>query len=168
MKLRWWYGIAANMILAALVISGAAFYTVHLRNKPQEGFLEIRNADSGKVYGKWSLKEDDEFAVEFIHSVHQSPVRETFTVKDNTIQPVTVRFFSFGAGMQSDLEEGQVLSRDGDALLITGYNSSFAVLNYIVGQVSDHVLLINGDTVSLQELCGKNAHITLRYYGGKN
>ena len=166
MKLRWWYGIVGNMILAALVISGAAFYTVHSRSK--NSFLEVRDAKSGKLYGKWPLKEADEFAVEFIHSVHQSPVREIFIVKDKTIRPVAVRFSSFGAGMQSDLEEGQILSRDGDALLITGYNSSFGALNYIVGTVSDHLLFINGDTVSLQKLCGKNAHITVRYAGGKN
>ena len=166
MKLHRWYGTALNMILAALVISGAAFYAVHSRSK--NPFLEIRDANSGKLYGKWPLKETGEFAVEFNHSVHQSPVRESFIVKDKTIRPVAVRFSSFGAGMQSDLEEGQTLSRDGDALVITGYSSSFGALNYIVGTVSDHLLFINGETVSLRKLCGKNAHITVRYTGGKN
>ena len=164
-KLRWWYGIAVNMVLAALVISGAVFYTIHLRSKNQ--FLEIMDADSGMSYGKWFLKETEEFAVEFIHSVHQSPVREIFKIEDKMIRPMAVRFSSFGAGMQSDLEEGQVLSRDGDTLLITGFNSSFKELNYIVGTISDHLLFIKDDTISLQKLCGKNAHITVRYYGGR-
>ena len=165
MKLRWWYGIVCNMILAALVISGAVFFTTHIRGKNY--FLEIRDAGSGKLCGKWPLEAADEFSVEFIHSVHQSPVRESFTIENNMIRPVSVRFSSFGAGMQSDLEEGQVLSRDGDALLITGYSSSFEELNYIVGTVSDHVLFINGEKISLQKLCGKNAHITVRYNGGR-
>ncbi|MCL1929321.1 MAG: DUF1850 domain-containing protein [Treponema sp.] len=165
MKLRWWYGIAVNLILAALVVTGAAVYTVHSRSKNQ--FLEIRDTNSGKLYGKWPFKEADEFAVEFIHSVHQSPVRENFKIEDKMIQPMTVRFSSFGAGMQSELEEGQVLSREGDDLLISGFVSSFRELNYIVGTVSDHVLFINGNMVSLQELCGKNAHITIRTGGKK-
>ena len=166
MKLRWWYGIALNLILAALVVSGSAIFTVFSRSKNQ--FLEIRDTDSGKLYGKWPFKEFDEFAVEFIHSVHQSPVREIFIVKDKMIQPVAVNFSSFGAGMQSDLEEGQTLSRDGDALVIKGFSSSFRELNYIAGTVSDHVLFINGDTVSLQKLCGKNARITIRYNAMRN
>jgi hypothetical protein len=164
-KLRWWYGIAVNMVLAALVISGAVFYTAHSRGKNQ--FLEIRDANSGKLYGKWRIQEADEFAIEFVHSVHQSPVRETFKIENKMIQPAAVRFSSFGAGMQSDLEEGQVLHREGDALIIEGFNVSLNELNYIVGTVSDHLLFIKDDTVSLQKLCGKNAHIIVRYLGGK-
>ena len=165
MKLRWWYGIAVNLVLAALVISGAVFYTAYSRSKNQ--FLEITDANSGKLYRKWRLKETGEFAIEFIHSVHQSPVKETYKIENNMIKPVAVRFFSFGAGMQSDLEEGQVLSREGDALLITGFNNSFEELNYIVGTVSDHLLLIKDETISLQKLCGKNAHITVRFHKGR-
>jgi len=82
-------------------------------------------------------------------------------VKDGMIRLARVRFSSFGAGIQSDLEEGQVLIREGDALVVTGFSVSFKELNYIVGTVSDHVLFINGETLSLRELCGKNAHITI-------
>ena len=88
-------------------------------------------------------------------------MRETFRVENKVIQPLAVRFYSFGAGMSGDLEEGQKLSRDGDAMIISGFNTSFKELNYIVGTVSDHVLFINGETVSMRELCGKNAHITI-------
>ncbi|MDR0599116.1 MAG: DUF1850 domain-containing protein [Treponema sp.] len=122
--------------------------------------LEIRDALSGGVYGRWPLAENGEFAVEFVHSVNQSPVRESFRVKQGTIWPAAARFTSFGAGMQSDLEEGQTLSRDGEALVLSGPNRPFRELNYIVGTVSDHVLYINGETLSLRELCGRNAHIT--------
>jgi hypothetical protein len=107
------------------------------------------------------MEEGGEFAVEFIHSVNQSPVRDTFGVEGVLIRPRSVRFFSFGAGMQTDLEEGQTLTRDGDAMVISGFKSSFRELNYIVGTVSDHLLFVNGETVSLRDLCGRNAHITI-------
>lgn len=129
---------------------------------PVSPVLEIKDTASGRVYGRRQVTGGDEFAIEFVHSVHQSPVREVYQVNDGTIQAVSVRFFSFGAGMQSGLEEGQTISRDGDALVISGINRSFTELNYIVGTVSDHLLLINGETISLTGLCGKNAHITLR------
>jgi len=164
MKLRWWYGIVFNLILAALVVSGAAFYVVHSRGKSGEAgqsLLVIKDQDSGKVYGKWPLEEGDEFSIEFVHSVNKTPVRDFFKNEGGMIHPFATRFYSLGAGMQSVLEEGQTLSRDGDALVITGFTVSFKELYYIVGTVSDHLLEINGETVSLRDLCGRNAHIAL-------
>ena len=78
------------------------------------------------------------------------------------IRPVSVRFYSFGAGMKTDWEEGQTMERDGDALIISGFDRTFTELNYIVGTVSDHLLMIGGETISLRDRYGKNAHITLR------
>ena len=124
--------------------------------------LEIRDSESGKVYDRLPVGRGGEFAVEFIHSVNQSPVRETFRLEGRNIRPVSVRFYSFGAGMQTDLEEGQIMERDGGALVISGFNHTLAELNYIVGTVSDHILTAGGEAVSLRERYGKNAHITLR------
>ena len=124
--------------------------------------LEIRDSESGKVYARRAIGDGGEFAIEFVHSVNQSPVRETFKLAGRTIRPVSVRFYSFGAGMQTGLEEGQTLERDGEALVITGFNRAFTELHYIVGTVSDHLLMAGGETISLRGLCGKNAHITLR------
>jgi len=67
--------------------------------------------------------------------------------------------------MQTEPEDGQQMSRDGDALVITGYKNAHNELNYIVGTVSDHLLLINGEQISLRKLCGRNAHVTLRVKG---
>ena len=168
-----------KMIFTALVISGAVFCVFNCKSSsgreksgPVAGTsagssLEIRDAGSGRVYGEWLLGETGEFSIEFIHSVHQSPVRETFTISEGMIRPLTVRFFSFGAGMQSNLEEGQTVVRDGDALVIIGFSTSFKELNLIVGTVSDHLLYIGDEAISLRDLCGKNAHITLRA-GGEN
>ena len=153
--------------MAALVTSGAAFYfgcasgCASNRDKQNNGNLVIRDASSGRIYGKWFLGESGEFAIEFIHSVNQSPVREFFRIEGNMIRLVAVRFFSFGAGMLSDLEEEHTLSRDGDALIISGFRTSFKKLNYIIGTVSDHLLIINGESRSLRELCGRNAHVTI-------
>ena len=164
MKFHWRSSPVLRLILATLVVSGVVLFIFHIKGGSTEGsrILEIRDSASGKVYGRWPLEGTGEFAIEFIHSVHQSPVRETFKAKGKMIQLVSVRFYSFGAGMQSDLGEGQVLSRDGDAMIITGYTASFKELNYIVGTVSDHLMFINNEEFSLRELCGRNAHITFR------
>jgi hypothetical protein len=160
-SLKGWFGIALNLSLAVLALLGAALCIVWLKGVPVSR-LEIRDAGSGTLYRRWPVGDGGEFAIEFVHSVNQSPVRETFTVRGAEIRPVSVRFASFGAGMHSDPEAGQTMSRDGDALVITGFSRSFRRLNYIVGTVSDHLLYINGETVSLRELCGRNAHILIQ------
>jgi len=162
--LKPWYFVAFNLILAALVITGAACHTIRERGKSGEAgqsLLVIRDQDSGKVYGKWSLEGGGEFAIEFIHSYNKSPVRELYRVVDGMIHPFSVRFYTFGAGMHSVLEEGQSFYWDGDAMVITGFTSFYREISYIVGTISDNLLMINGETVSLRELCGRNAHIKL-------
>ena len=152
-----------NMFLAALGISGVVFYVVYVRDGDRQSsrVLEIRDSATGRAYGRWSLEEGEEFAIEFVHSVNQSPVKETFIIKDRMIRLHELRFYTFGAGMPSSLGEGQELSRDGDAMLITGFNTFFREINLIVGTVSDHLFFINGEILSLRDLCGKNAQITI-------
>jgi len=112
---------------AALAVLAAALCVIFIKGKTEQAaghsaVLEILDSASGKVYGRWPLDDGAEFAIEFIHSVNQSPVREAFKAAGKRIQPVSARFYSFGAGMQADLEEGQTLSRDNDALVITGFS----------------------------------------------
>jgi hypothetical protein len=151
------YGLFAVIAAVALFSVSCQSY----RAKQTGPVLEIRDAGSGKIYGSWPLEENGEFAIEFIHSVNKSPVREFFGAENGMIRVKAVRFYSFGAGMQSDLEGDLTLSRDGDAMVISGYKTSFKELNYIVGTVSDHLLFIDDKLVSLKDLCGKNAHINI-------
>jgi hypothetical protein len=97
-KLRRWYGIILNLTLAALAISGAAFYVMRIKGAQETGTLEIRDAASGRVYGKWPLEEGEEFALEFVHSVQQSPVREIFTVEKKNDPAGKGAFFFFRSG----------------------------------------------------------------------
>ena len=162
-NLKWWHVV--SLVLAFLVVSGAIFYNRINSTTPggtmAPRYLEVRDSDQGKLYCRWPVYDDECFSIEFVHSVHQSQVCETFTILGNEIRPKAVKFSSFGAGMQSHLEEGQQMQRDGDSLIITGYGQSYKKMNYIVGTVSDHILHINGEVVSLKGICGKNAHITI-------
>jgi hypothetical protein len=124
--------------------------------------LSISDADSQAVYGTWPVTEGEEFSIEFVHSVNNTPVIDTFRISGADIRSVSTRFYGFGAGMQTDLEPGEHLEQDGDALVITGMNRKFRQLNFIVGTVSDHLLTIQGDIISLRDLCGRNAHITVK------
>jgi len=148
-------------ILAASAVLGTIFFIFHFKGAAEKSYtLQLQDTSSGKVYSKWLIGESGKFAVEFVHSVNQSPVRETFKIDGKMIRPHSVRFSSFGAGM--DLGEGLTMNRDGDSFVLSGFDTSFRDINYIVGTDSDHLLLINDEIVSLRDLCGRNAHITVR------
>jgi hypothetical protein len=149
---KWWY----LLLFCALCVP---FAVALLVTTPH---LELRDAGSGKRYATWRIQDGEEFSIEFIHSVNQSAVRDSFRIEGRLIRPVATRFFDFGAGMQSSLETGQRMERDGDALIITGFTQTLPALNYIVGTVSDHIFYIKDEAISLRDLCGRNAHITVQ------
>ncbi|MDR2534958.1 MAG: DUF1850 domain-containing protein [Treponema sp.] len=161
MKFRRWSGILINGILAGFVIAAGAARLGRASLR-----LSITDQDSHKRYIQWTVKDEDIFAIEFIHSVNNSPVKETFMITGPEIRPIASRFSAVGAGIQTELEEPQVLIRDGEFLVITGFSNSYKELNYIVGTVSDHILYIHNQVISLRDLCGKNAHITIRVKRG--
>lgn len=49
--------------------------------------------------------------------------------------------------------------RDG-RMVISGFQTKIESLNLIVGTVSDHTLTLKGRTLSLRELCGRNAAVS--------
>jgi hypothetical protein len=106
----------------------------------------------------------EEFAIEYIHSVHQTPVSETFTiVPDGSawgFLPTEARFYDFGAGMQSELAPGETMVIEDGAIVIRGFSRVLPRLNYIVGTVSDHWLCIKGLKISLRDMCGRNAQVS--------
>jgi hypothetical protein len=188
------HAMARNCLLRVFLLAGTIpalllLFLLSCAGSPASAggirFLAVRDAKTSRLYGKWPLEEtrpqdaggaeaarksDPRFSVEFVHSVNNSPVTETFAVnRDGGITVLEARFYSFGAGMPSGPEDAgdsaSGLRRDGDALVLSGFagkNAERRELNYIVGTVSDHLLYINGETVSLRTLCGRNAHIKIQ------
>lgn len=125
-----------------------------------KGKLTVYNSETGKIYATFPVTEGSEFAVEFIHSVNKSPIKDVFVVRDEKIYLDRSIYTAFGAGVQTEVEAGQTLKYDEDGnMVISGYNMHFPVLKYIVGTVYDHILYIEGESISLTELCGRNSHI---------
>lgn len=153
-----------GLVISALAVFALAAGAVRLGRFPVR--LSITDAESHKRYIQRAVTDKDVFAIEFIHSVNNSPVRETFMIAGTEIRPIESRFSSVGAGMQTELEAPQRLTRDGEFFVITGFSASYKELHYIVGTVSDHILYIHNQAISLRDLCGKNAHITIRVKRG--
>ena len=91
------------------------------------------------------MPEGGTFSVGFVHSVNKSPVIDCYEIRDGAVILTKTIYYSFGAGVQTILEEGQSLSYGDDgAMIVTGFEQEMSPLSYIVGTVSDHVLTLGG------------------------
>ena len=126
-------------------------------------YLVMYVSDTNTRYITQKAEDGLMFSVEFIHSVNQTPVKDTYIIEDNQIRAYSTTYRSFGAGVQTALEEGQTMTYDDDGnMVITGFDITYDPLRYIVGTVSDHILTIDGKEISLRDLCGRNAKVVFQ------
>ncbi|MBQ7399072.1 MAG: DUF1850 domain-containing protein [Clostridia bacterium] len=122
--------------------------------------LVLCYSENDEVIRTFDVAEGTEFSVEFIHSVNKSPVKDVFVIKEGKIFADRTIYATFGAGVQTEVEEGQTLGYDEEGnMIVSGFDMEFPRVNCIVGTVYDHVLEIGGESISLTELCGRNAHV---------
>ena len=146
--------LAAAVLM--LIITAAAVIFIQLR----ADYLVLYNADTGERYLTEKAEQGFEFSVEFIHSVNKTPVKDTYRIDEGKIRAYSTTYRSFGAGVQTQLEEGQKMTVDKDGnMIITGFDITYDPLRYIVSAAYDHVLFIGDRQISLRETCGKNTRV---------
>ena len=146
--------IAAAVLM--IFITAAAFVI----NMLSVEYLVMYDSDTGKRYITEKAEDGLMFSVEFIHSVNQTPVKDTYIIENGEIRAYSTIYRSFGAGVQTALEGNQKMTYDDDGnMIITGFDITYDPLRYIVGTVSDHILTFGGEEISLRNLCGRNAKI---------
>ena len=128
-------------------------------------YLVLRNADTGRCYGRYAMADGDWFSVSFVHSVNKSPVTDCYQIKDHAIYVEKTIYYGFGAGVQTQLEGDETLTYGTDgSMIVSGFDREMPDLIYFVGTVSDHTLVVNeGDPVSLRELCGRSSKVRFAY-----
>lgn len=146
--------LAAAVLM--LIITAAAVIFIQLRTD----YLVLYNADTGERYLIEKAEQGFEFSVEFIHSVNKTPVKDTYRIDEGKIKAYSTTYRSFGAGVQTQLEDGQKMTVDKDGnMIITGFDITYDPLRYIVSAAYDHVLFIGDRQISLRETCGKNTRV---------
>lgn len=123
-------------------------------------YLVLYSYETGARYITEKAQDGMMFSVEFIHSVNQTPLKDTYIIENGQIKAHSTTYRSFGAGVQTALNEGETMTYDDEGnMVITGIDKTFDPLIYIVGTVSDHILELNGKEISLRNLCGRNARV---------
>ena len=142
---------------AIMVVVIAAIATFTFRSGD---YLVLRNGDTNEEIARFRVSEGDEFSVTFIHSVNQYPLTDVYEIRDGKIYVVRTIYNNFGAGVQTEIEDGQTLEiNENGEMVVSGFNMEMPWLSYIVGTVSDHTLTLHGEEISLRELCGRNSKV---------
>ncbi len=131
-------------------------------NIKKKYYLELRS-ENGKLYFSQEVNLGEEFYIKFIHSVNKSPVIDYYIIKKDGIYVEKTLYYDFGAGVQSQLLEGQKLefTKDG-GMLISNIDKKISDLAYVVAVVSDHELGIKNKIYSLSKLCKKRAYVEFK------
>jgi len=149
------YSIAAVIVLA---ITAVLFCVNSLGDGEQK--IVLCYSDTDKIIASFEAEEGTEFSVEFIHSVNKSPVKDVFKVVNGELVADRTVYSAFGAGVQTEIMDGQTLEFDENGnMVVSGFGTVFPRVDYLVGTVSDHILEIQGESISLRDLCGRNAHV---------
>lgn len=154
--------IAFRAAVLALVVAAAFLLVGYFASAGHE--LVLRSGKTGKVFARYPMKEGDTFTITFIHSVNQKPYSDMYRIENETIYAEETRFAEFGAGVETELNEGEILStgKDGE-IVISNIHTPMKHLSYIVGTVSDHILTVGKKEISLRDLCGRNATVVFTY-----
>ena len=129
------------------------------------GSLILENPSDKTQYAAYDVTVGDTFSIEFIHSVNKSPVIDYFEIREDGIYGIKTVYYGFGAGVPTDLGEGQKLTYGEDgSIIISGFDLKLSNLIYRVGTVSDHILTLeDGTEISLRDLCGRSARVGFRF-----
>ncbi|MDO5703008.1 MAG: DUF1850 domain-containing protein [Lachnospiraceae bacterium] len=149
----------AAVVLITMAAAAAVFFYLH------SGYRVLTNAKSGAEYARYFVRDGDSFSVGFVHSVNKSPLTDYYELRSGKIYVEKTVYYGFGAGVQTEIEEGQKLEYGEDgSMIVSGFDREIPDLIYIVGTVSDHTLTVNeGPGISLRDMCGRNAMVRFEY-----
>lgn len=153
--------IAAAVMMLFIAAAAASFKAL------STDYLVLYDSDTGETHITVKAEEGMMFSVEFIHSVNQTPLRDTYIIENGEIRAHSTLYRSFGAGVQTALEGDQKMTYDDEGnMIITGFDITYDPLRYIVGTVSDHILTLDGEEISLRDTCGRNARVVFEIVTG--
>lgn len=127
--------------------------------------LIIYNYNLGNVIKEFPIPNDGYFSIKFIHSVNKSPVIDYYRFDENNeIYVYKTVYYNFGAGVETELENDEVLSYGDDgSMIVDNINKKIESLTYYLSDFYDHKLSINGnEEISLWDVCGKNILINIK------
>ncbi|MBH0156967.1 DUF1850 domain-containing protein [Fictibacillus sp. 5RED26] len=123
----------------------------------------IEDGKTGKSLAFFDAKQGSEFSIEYIHSIHKTPVREIYQVHNEEILQTEMRFQEFGVGMPSGADEGEVFAQKGENYILSNMKRTFPSLDIRIGQIiANHTLLLKGHEYPFSGLSEKGSWVSIK------
>lgn len=152
------------IISAIVIVTMALFFIFCSKKKVENKYLILYNESLGKISKKYKMHLGDIFSITFHHSVNNTDVTDFYKFdKKGNIYVYETKYYSFGAGVPTELNENQtIIYNDDGSMSIKNINKKIDTLSYYISSLYDHKLKINdGNEISLWDVVGKETKITL-------
>ncbi len=145
---RFFYLIAGAIIAAAVAVAAGLWYG------PDIPTLTLSRVDTGQTVWQRKLPAGSPFSLEYTHSIHLTPVLETFFIDSGSgIVLDQLRYDSLGVGNPSGDESGGSFRMEDGVMIIEGINRKLGSFRLSVGQViAHHRLHIEGEIIPLSSV----------------
>ena len=103
---------------------------------------------------QFPIEINEGFSIQYIHSIHRTPVEEYFYIDNdyNIVAEKTI-FESYGVGIPSNIEEGQVFYQENGKFVIDHIQRVLPYFDQRIGQViANHQLRIKGIEIPLNKV----------------
>ncbi|WP_187118682.1 DUF1850 domain-containing protein [Risungbinella massiliensis] len=108
----------------------------------------------GQILYSTPLQQKEPFYIQYIHSIHLTPVLEKYYVDEEmNIVVDAVTYDTYGVGMPAELEEGQTFTEENGKFTLSNINRHIPFFDQRIGQViANHKLIIRKQEIPLSTI----------------
>lgn len=145
------------VILIVLVLLGVFQFNYYIELKKYLVFKDMESSITTTL----PLPEGT-FTLQYLHSVHKTPVYEMYSVNDRGQLILTeTRFSSLGVGMPYTPEEGTFSNEDGE-FRITGLSRKYNQLPLRISSIPNHTVIIRRQAYPLLDFTKPDGLVIIR------
>ena len=149
--------MAIAACIAAVAIFGFVVFGQHT-------WVVLRNGRTNEIIAKYPAEQGDRCSIEFTHSVNKTPVRDEYVItEEGEFHNDCCVYYGFGAGVQTELVEGEKLRYEDGAMIIEGIEKYYPQLTYGILPTSTHVFRVNEEEVFLPDLIEEELIMVFTY-----
>lgn len=134
-------GVAIVLVSLSVILAGVVVLTSPTKTL-------VVTDDSGSVLLDIDVDPGAEVAIEYTHSVEQTPVTDVYTISDCALVEDRMLFSSFGAGLPSEAD----VSREGDRYVYRPPPQRHDPLIVTTGSLAGHRLFVGDEEYDLADI----------------
>ena len=125
--------------------------------------LALEAEDSGKLVAYIPLRDARFFQIHYIHSIHKSPVVESFRIEDGQMILHRLEYREFAVGMPSEAEDGAQYEIKDGKMILYNLHRSFSHLDLRIAQVTpEHHLIVQGKSIPFTSVARPGSWIRIK------